>query len=262
MLKGIYVLPSVITSANLAAGFLSIIFSINSQFTPAAWAIIAAMALDIMDGRVARWTKSTSQFGIELDSLSDMVSFGVAPSVMMYQMVLNQMQKPGIMIAVFFVIAGALRLARFNVKAKDGESSSDFLGLPIPAAAGILASFVLSYELFEMGSEINVKTIPVLMNRMPFFFKSIPITMIIISILMISNIPYLGFKRYKFDRPKSLQILVLVVLSILLVVAYPQNTIFIIFLLYLISGIAIYFWRYWRLRSQMKSLEKTVKKDD
>lgn len=248
MLRGIYILPSLFTTANLSAGFISVILSINSQLTLAAWCIIAAIALDIMDGRIARWTRSTSRFGIELDSLADLVSFGIAPAVLMYQMVLYTMNRPGAAIALFFVIAGALRLAKFNIQAHEGESSGHFTGLPIPAAAGILASFVLSYQLFEMGEEITVKTIPLLMKRMPFFFKTIPATMVLISFLMLSNIPYIGFKKLRLNKPKSLQLLTLIVITILLIMTYPQNTIFIIFLLYLLSGVFLYLLRYWRLR--------------
>jgi CDP-diacylglycerol--serine O-phosphatidyltransferase len=102
MQRGIYILPSLFTAANLAIGFISIIYSIHNQFTPASWAIMLAIAMDMVDGRVARWTKSTSRFGIEFDSLADLISFGVAPSILMYQMVLHTMHKPGIAIATFF----------------------------------------------------------------------------------------------------------------------------------------------------------------
>lgn len=255
ILRGLYILPSLFTAGNLVFGFLSIIYSIDEKFTPAAWCILIAMIMDIVDGRIARWTKSTSSFGIEFDSLADLISFGMAPSILMYMMMLHTMNKPGIAIAVFFVVAGALRLARFNVKAQDGQSSNNFVGLPIPAAAGILASFALSYELFEGGQEITVKTIPLLMKRMPFFFKSIPVLMIIISFLMVSSVPYLAIKKFKLNRPKSFQVFTLIMIGILLVLAYPQNTIFIIFLLYLISGLMGFIWRYIRLRQSSKSSE-------
>lgn len=260
MLRGIYILPSLFTAGNLGLGFLSIIYSIHNSFTPAAWAIMMALAMDMIDGRIARWTKSTSSFGVEFDSLADLISFGVAPSLMMYQMVLHTMNKPGIVIALFFVMAGAMRLARFNIKAQSGETGAEFIGLPIPAAAGILASFVLSYELFEVGPEITVKTIPILMKRMPFFFKTIPIAMVLISFLMISSVPYIAFKRLNLNRPKSLQLVTLIIIGILLVLAYPQNTIFIIFLFYLISGIAVYVVRLWRLR-RSAAMRLKLKKD-
>jgi CDP-diacylglycerol--serine O-phosphatidyltransferase len=251
--RGIYILPSVVTSGNLACGFLSVIYSIHNNYTPAAWLVLAAIGFDVMDGRIARWTKSNSSFGIELDSLSDLISFGVAPAILMYQMLLHTMNKPGIAIALFFVIACALRLAKFNVKAHDGETCSHFSGLPTPAAAGMLASFVLSYELFQQGGEITVKTIPMLMQRMPFFFNMIPAIMVISSILMISTVPYMAFKKMKLNRPKPLQMLLFILISIMLILAYPQNTIFIMFTLYLLSGIALQLLRYRRLKRTQNS---------
>jgi CDP-diacylglycerol--serine O-phosphatidyltransferase len=253
MLRGIYLLPSLFTAANLAAGFLSVIYSIGHQYSEAAWAIMIAIGMDMIDGRVARWTKSTSRFGVEFDSLSDLISFGVAPAILMYQMLLRTMHRPGIAIALFFVLAGAMRLARFNVKTQEGEGGSDFSGLPIPAGAGMLASFVLSYELFLAGSvePMTVKTIPLIMQRMPFFFKIIPVLMVLISVLMISTVPYMAFKKFKADRPKSLELISLVIIGIILIVTYPQNTIFLIFFGYLLSGVIGYAWRYWRLRKAL-----------
>lgn len=232
-------------------GFSSIAYSIKGDFTPAAWCIIIAIVMDILDGRVARWTKSTSSFGIEYDSLADMVSFGVAPPILMYQMVLNTMKRPGMAIALFFVMAGALRLARFNMRANEGQVTTHFVGLPIPAAAGILSSFALSYELFEGGHVMTFKTIPVLMQKMPFFFNSIPILMVIISFLMLSTVPYAAFKTMKLNRPKSFQLFSFILIAIILVMTYPQNIIFLLFLLYLLSGLTGYIWRYFRLRQSL-----------
>lgn len=253
IMHGLYVLPSLFTSFNLGLGFWSVILSVHGQFAAAAWAIIGAMAMDIIDGRVARWTKTTSSFGIEFDSLADIISFGVAPAILMYQLVLHTMPRVGVAIALFFVVAGAMRLARFNVKAQEGESTSHFVGLPIPAAAGILASFVLSYELFVTGQEVTVKAIPMLMKRMPFFFQIIPLIMVLASFLMISSVPYAAVKKFKFNRPKSFQLFTFIITGIILVITYPQNTIFIIFLIYLLSGITEYVWRYVRLRRSLRA---------
>lgn len=252
-LRGLYILPSLFTAANLGAGFLSVILAINNEYTSAAWAIIVAMVMDILDGRVARLTNSTSAFGIEFDSLADLVSFGVAPAIMMYQIVLNTMSKLGIAIALFYVIAGALRLARFNVKANDGESSPHFVGLPIPAAAGFLASFTLSYQLFVDGPELTVKTLKLLMNRMPFFFNTIPISMVLISFLMVSSVPYLAIKKFKFNTPKSFQLFVLIIATVIFIVfLMPQNAIFILFLLYILVGLLGYFVRIIRIQQALR----------
>jgi CDP-diacylglycerol--serine O-phosphatidyltransferase len=252
--RGIYLIPSLLTLGNLAAGVIAILLASNENYTSAAWAIIAGIALDMSDGRVARWIGATSQFGLELDSLADLTTFGVAPAILMYQLALNTLGRPGYMIAIFFAMTAALRLARFNLKAQQTptlEKPSHFVGLPVPAAAGILASFVLSYELFGNES-ITVKTIPMLMRRMPMFFRSIPLTMLLLSFLMISQIQYGDFKKLKLGRPKSVQSLTLFAAWVLLIVTYPQNTIFIMFLMYVLSGLLSFGWRYYRTRRDVR----------
>lgn len=248
MKKGVYILPTLLTLANISCGMLSVIASSDNLFSKAAWLIIAGAVMDMLDGFVARWTNSQSLFGIQIDSLADIVSFGVAPSFMMYKMVLHKLNNPGIAIALFYVVAVTIRLAKFNILSlKNHSDDSFFEGLPSPAAAGILASFVLSYELFEIGQEITVKSIPLIEKRMPFFFKTIPIMMLLLSLIMLSKIRYVGFKRFKLERAQSIQILGLIVVSIFLIVSYPQNMIFIIFLIYFISGLISYFYRLWRI---------------
>jgi CDP-diacylglycerol--serine O-phosphatidyltransferase len=247
--KGIYIIPSLFTCGNMSCGCLSVMASINGDLTEAAWFLILAIVFDMLDGRIARVTKTTSEFGVQLDSLSDLVSFGIAPSVMMYQLVLNSMGKIGMAIAVLFVLCSALRLAKFNVKAKEGIVHSCFMGLPTPASAGLLISFVLSYELFvaDPGQSLTVKTIPLLMKNMPVFFKLMPIVMIILSLLEVSNVQYFSFKKIKLSKPKAFRFLVLVVLMILLVLAFPQNVIFILFSLYALSGILGVGTKYYKL---------------
>lgn len=234
--RGIYLFPSTITLSNLAAGIMSMLYSSKGDFSAAAWCIIAGIILDMLDGRIARWTGATSQFGVELDSLCDVISFGAAPAMLMYQVALESFGRPGYMIAIFFVMTAALRLARFNLKAQTGEPSTHFVGLPVPAAAGILASFVLSYELF--GDEtITFKTIPLLMKRMPYFFKIVPLVMIFLSFLMVSTVQYGNFKQMKLGRPKSIQNLAFILVGVLLIFTYPQNMIFVVFSLYVLSGL-------------------------
>ena len=247
--NGIYILPSLFTCGNMAFGFLSILASINGAFTKAAWLLILAIACDILDGRIARMTKTTSKFGVELDSLSDLVSFGVAPAILMYQLVLNTMGKTGIAIAVLFVLSSALRLAKFNVKTDEGKTSDFFMGLPTPASAGLIISFVLSYELFILGpgEGLSFKTIPLLMKTMPTFFKMMPLIMILLTFLMVSNVPYSAFKNFRLSKPKAFQFLVLIIVFLVVVFTYPQNTFFIIFALYALSGIVLYFTRYWKV---------------
>ena len=243
MKRGIYIFPSLLTLGNLAAGVMSILFASQDHLTSAAWCIIAGIILDMLDGRVARWAGATSQFGLELDSLCDLVTFGVAPAILMFETALYPLGRPGYMIAVFFTMMGALRLARFNLRAQTGEPSMHFVGLPIPAAAGILASFVLSYELFEDGA-FSVKTIPMIMKRMPFFFKVVPLIMILLSFLMVSGVQYGNFKQLKLARPKSVQNLAFLLVGLLLIFTYPQNMIFIVFSLYVLTGLISLAWRF------------------
>jgi CDP-diacylglycerol--serine O-phosphatidyltransferase len=239
--KGIYIIPSMFTCGNMSFGLLSIIASIGGHFIPAAWFLIAALFCDILDGRIARMTKTTSTFGMELDSLSDLVSFGIAPAMMMYMLVLNTMGKIGIAIAVLYVLCCALRLARFNVLAHSGEVHKHFVGLPTPASAGVIISFVLSYSLLvPEGYSLNFKTIPALMEFMPKFFKIMPIVIVALSFLMVSNIPYLSFKKLHLSKIRTIELMAVLIVLIILIVIFPQNTIFIIFTVYAVSGLLIY----------------------
>jgi len=239
--KGIYIIPSMFTCGNMSFGVLSVIASIGGHFIPAAWFLIGALFCDILDGRIARMTKTTSMFGMELDSLSDLVSFGIAPAMMMYMLVLNTMGKIGIAIAVLYVLCCALRLARFNVLAHSGEVHKHFVGLPTPASAGVIISFVLSYQLLAPeGFNLNSKTIPKLMEFMPAFFKAMPIVIVVLSFLMVSNIPYLSFKKLKLSKIHTIELLAILIVLIILIVIFPQNTIFIIFSIYAVSGLLIY----------------------
>jgi len=250
--RGIYLFPSILTLSNLAAGVMSVLFALQDHLSSAAWCIIAGILMDMLDGRVARWAGATSQFGVELDSLCDLVTFGVAPAILMFQVALYPLGRPGYMIVVFFAMTAALRLARFNLRAQTGEPSTHFVGLPVPAAAGILASFVLSYELFEDGS-ISVKTIPMVMKRMPFFFKFVPLLMIILAFLMVSNVQYGNFKQLKLGRPKSVQNLAFLLVGLLLIFTYPQNMIFIVFSLYVLTGLISLAWRFYHAQRAKRS---------
>ena len=260
--KGIFIIPSLITCGNMTFGILSIFSSISNNFITASWCLIAALVCDILDGRIARMTKTTSEFGMQLDSLSDLVSFGMAPALMMYLMVLKTMGKIGIAIAVLFVLCSALRLARFNVAAhqatQSGKTNKHFIGLPTPASAGLLISFVLSYELLDPeGNVFNSKTIPDLMNLMPFFYNMVPIALVVLSFLMVSNIPYTSFKKLKLTRVRTIELLTLLIVLIILILVFPQNVIFLIFSFYVLSGIVFYIPRLLINRSRQKKQEQT-----
>ncbi|GMO25771.1 MAG: CDP-diacylglycerol--serine O-phosphatidyltransferase [Termitinemataceae bacterium] len=259
--KGIYILPSFFTCGNIAFGLLSIVSSVDGNFIDAAWFLVGALACDILDGRIARLTKTTSSFGLQLDSLSDLVSFGVAPAMLMYMLTLQYMGKVGIAIAVLFVICSALRLAKFNVTAMQKGVCKDFNGLPTPASAGIIISFVLSYELVGNENPLTFKTIPILMQTMPYFFKAMPIVMAALSFLMVSNIPYSSFKKLDLSKPRAVSLLVVLLVLALLIIVYPQNIIFLIFSAYVLSGLIFYIPRRVIKKNQEKNSESNYDYD-
>lgn len=229
---------SFFTCGNIICGCLSIVSVMGGNSLKASWLLVLAIAFDMMDGRIARITNTTSDFGVQLDSLSDLVSFGVAPSIMMYQLVLNNLNKTGVAIAVLFVLCSALRLAKFNVMAKNGIVHNFFVGLPTPASAGFLVSFVLSYELSIEC--LTFKTSPILMKSIPFLLSMMPVIMIILSLLMVSNVPYASFKKLKFSHYKIFNFLVLILLFICIFVQNIISTIFVLFFIYILSGMCNY----------------------
>ncbi|MDR1836857.1 MAG: CDP-diacylglycerol--serine O-phosphatidyltransferase [Treponema sp.] len=260
--KGIFIIPSLFTCANMSLGILSIFASVENNFIRAAWFLIAALACDIIDGRIARMTNTTSMFGMQLDSLSDLVSFGIAPAMMIFMLVLKDMGTAGTAIAVLFVLCSALRLARFNMFARSGEIFKHFTGLPTPASAGVIISFVLSSQLLASQEySANFKTIPLLTKIIPLFSEIMPVVMVILSFLMVSNIPYLSLKRIKLTRARTIELLAVLIVLIILVVVYPQNTIFIIFSGYAISGLLFYIPRIVIERKKGQKHEKAVENE-
>jgi len=222
MKRGIYILPNLFTLGNMLCGFYSIISTINGQFQSAAVAIFVAGLFDGLDGRVARLTGTCSRFGVEFDSLADLLSFGMAPALLIYIWALRPYQRIGWLAAFLFVICGALRLARFNVQVYSSESKH-FTGLPIPAAAITIASFVLLHQ-FLFGEEGNK---PILIAALAY----------LLAFLMVSNIKYRSFKQFKLRERKPFNLLVLIALLLLVILAQPQVMIFIMISGYVLSGI-------------------------
>src|SRR5471030_2470512 len=151
----VYILPNLLTTGNMFFGFYSMIQSLSGNFTMAAYAIIWAAVFDTLDGRVARLTRSTSKFGMEYDSLSDLVSFGVAPAILLYQWALKPFDRLGWLACFLFLACGALRLARFNVQVASIEKKY-FQGLPIPMAAGIVATSVMAADHAGINPQKNI----------------------------------------------------------------------------------------------------------
>ncbi|MEK6201461.1 MAG: CDP-diacylglycerol--serine O-phosphatidyltransferase [Desulfobulbaceae bacterium] len=222
-----YPLPCMFTLASLFCGFYSMIASVNKDFKTAAIAIRVAAIFDGLDGRVARMTRTTSQFGVELDSLCDMVSFGVAPGLLAYLWALHPYGRYGWLAAFLYVAMTSLRLARFN--SQDTKSDSkDFVGLPCPAAAAMIVTSVLFSHYLGLTGEVK--------------HISLLLLVYLLSYLMVSTHRYLSFKKPNTDRFKTFQILVGMLLLFILIAAEPDIMLFVICLLYIASGpgMAIY----------------------
>jgi CDP-diacylglycerol---serine O-phosphatidyltransferase len=246
--SGIHLLPNILTAANLAVGFYAMTAAIREQWAVAGWCILISILFDMLDGRVARWTKSQSTFGMEFDSMADIIAFGVTPAIIMHQFVLQDYGRMGFGIALLYVICAALRLARFNVKSLSGEGPSPyFIGLPTPAAAGILASFLIVYEIWAQGS--SARTIQLVMRQVPAFYKLLPGIIVALALLMVSGLRYSSFKKTNLFKPRSMRAFLITVLVILMIYVYPQNTLFVIFIGYICSGILEFIWRMYRLRA-------------
>jgi len=240
--KGIYVVPNLLTSASLFGGFYAIIAAIQHHYEPAAVAILLSCVLDALDGKVARYTRTTSHFGTEYDSLSDLVAFGIAPGVLAFQWAMEPFGRLGWLASFMYVICGALRLARFNVQ-RSGDMKY-FKGLPIPVAAGFVASSILFSAEVQGGFEGKPVLIIVLMYALSF--------------LMVSTLDYFSFKELNLKKRKPFNLLVSIVL-VLVVIAYkPRIMIFLISALYILSGIVLTAVRHERRRSLATRSHKMV----
>ena len=218
-----YPLPCMLTCTSLFSGFYSIVASINGNFFPAAVAILVAGVFDGLDGRVARMTHSTSRFGMELDSLCDLVSFGVAPALLAYLWALTPYGRYGWLAAFLYVATTALRLARFNSMAEETDKKHhDFVGLPCPAAAGAIATTVMFCRF--LGATDTVKHISILL------------LVYLLSYLMVSTHRYLSFKKTRIPPEKRFQIVVGMILLLILLATEPPITLFAAALLYILSG--------------------------
>ena len=236
--KGVYLIPSLFTTGNIICGFFSIVSTFSGQYLQAAVFIILAHLLDGLDGYVARLTRTTSQFGIEFDSLADLVSFGVAPAILVYYWALVPWGTWGWLAGSLYVVCGALRLARFNVQIKTVEKSH-FVGLPIPAAAEMIAATTLMYYFLGGEGATNKQIILLLV-------------IYLLAGLMVSNFQYFSFKQLNLKKRHPFWILVSAVLFIKLTIAEPQIMFFTVFLLYTLSGPLL-----WCLTIRKRRREKT-----
>ena len=223
--RGIYLLPSILTTFGMFAGFYSIIASINGDFTLAAISIMVAMLWDALDGRVARLTNTQSDFGAQYDSLADLVSFGVAPALLVYEWSLSDLGRIGWLAAFIFLACAALRLARFNTQVGISDKRY-FQGLPSPAAAGVIASMIWlkfwKFEYFDFGI-VSLS-----------YYVGVGIT-IFCALLMVSNVRYYSFKELD-SKKASFRFLLAIVLSLIVLLSKPNIFLFTGFFVYMLSG--------------------------
>jgi CDP-diacylglycerol--serine O-phosphatidyltransferase len=224
--RGVYLLPNLFTTAALFAGFYAVVAGMKGLFEYSAIAIFVAMIMDTLDGRVARLTKTQSAFGAQYDSLSDMVSFGIAPALVSYNWGLSELGKPGWLAAFIFAATGALRLARFNVQSTVVDKRY-FIGLPIPAAAAVVAGMIW------LGTEFNIsgKNISILVAFM----------VSALGFLMVSYFKYYSFKEIDFKNHVPYMAVLVIILLFSLIAWNPPIVLFTVFFGYALSGPALWF---------------------
>jgi CDP-diacylglycerol--serine O-phosphatidyltransferase len=224
------VIPNLFTAMNMFSGFLSIVNTSQGKFTYAAWLIIIAAVFDALDGIMARLTKSSSELGVELDSLSDVVSFGAAPAFLIYKSYLFQFNTLGIIISALLMLSGGFRLARFNIQLVNFEKSF-FKGLPIPMAAITIASLCLAYYSFPEGYPHTIAQI------------IIPL-IVLLSFLMVSRIKYDSIPRFNLQELKNKPIFIfLALVAVLLLIFFSlTQAIFFIFIFMILFGIFRYIY--------------------
>lgn len=226
--KGIYILPNLFTLAALFGGFYAIVMAINARFDLAAVGVFCAMVLDSLDGRVARMTNTQSAFGEQMDSLSDMVSFGAAPALIAYVWALKGLGRWGWIAAFVYCACAALRLARFNVNTAVVDKRY-FQGLPSPAAAALVAGFIW------VATDLGVSGVSL---AWPMF-----VVALYAGLTMVTNVPFYSFKDVHVKRSVPFVFIVLIVIIIAVINIDPPLVMFGIFVGYGLSGYLVYFWR-------------------
>ncbi|NHZ63447.1 CDP-diacylglycerol--serine O-phosphatidyltransferase [Massilia genomosp. 1] len=226
--RGIYLLPNAFTTAALFCGFYAIVMAMNQRFEHAGWAIFIAMILDGLDGRIARLTNTQSEFGAQYDSLADMVSFGAAPALVIYEWSLRGLGKFGWLAAFVYCAGAALRLARFNTNIEVVDKRF-FQGLPSPAAAAMVAGFVL------MMTDLGFSGV-----QLPWISWGIAL---FAGLTMVTNVPFYSFKDVNFRKSVPFIVVFLIALALALVSIDPPKVLMPLFVLYGLSGYAVYAWR-------------------
>jgi CDP-diacylglycerol--serine O-phosphatidyltransferase len=233
--RGIYILPNLFTTGVLFGGFYAIVQAMNTRYEHAAIAIFVAMVLDFLDGRIARLTRTQSEFGAEYDSLADVVAFGAAPALVMYEWALRPLGRLGWIVAFAYCAATALRLARFNVNT-DVVDKRFFQGLPSPAAAALVAGFVWIVDDFSI-------------QRTDWLHAVSCVVTLFAAITMVTSVPFYSFKDINFRRSVPFWTVLVIVLALILISANPPIVLFGLFVAYALSGYVIWGWNFRKMRA-------------
>lgn len=247
--RGVYLLPSLFTLANMFCGYACVVYAMRGEFITAAPFIGLAIVIDMLDGRIARMTGTTSAFGIEFDSLADVISFGVAPAILAFTWGLQPLGRLGWAAGFIFVAAAAVRLARFNIQTGTHHDKRYFVGMPSPAAAGVPAATVYA---FPWGFQSYAEALPVLA------------LMIVPALLMVSTIRFRSFKNIDFRARRSYAVLLLGAIGLALLAAHPELMFLMLAYGYLASAFVEMAWHRARRRSgheehEDESATKTTK---
>jgi CDP-diacylglycerol--serine O-phosphatidyltransferase len=226
--RGIYILPNLFTTASLFTGFMAVIWASDGRFEWSAMGILFSALMDGLDGKVARLTGTSSEFGVQYDSLADLVAFGVAPGFMVHAWMIGVFGRTGEAVAFLFATCGALRLARFNVAASGGASKKFFIGLPIPAAGCTLASLVFFVPYLPDALRGIVPGFCLLLTGL-------------LGVLMVSRVRYYSFKEYGFLRTHRYRSMVTAILLFSMIMADPRLFGFLLFFIYIVVGLVYTF---------------------
>ncbi|OQX49591.1 MAG: CDP-diacylglycerol--serine O-phosphatidyltransferase [Epsilonproteobacteria bacterium 4484_20] len=215
----IYILPNLFTASSIFIGVISIVEASKGHFVLASWLILLALVFDGLDGRIARMTNTTSRFGVEFDSLADIISFGIAPAMLLYFFIGQEFGRFGILVSALYVIFGAIRLARFNISTAKTDPNV-FIGLPIPTAAIFLSMWILLFNKYALEDYSIV-----------LLFLALGV-----SVLMVSNFRYPSFKKVKLDRPMVFKTMIAVVMLASLLYLFSAEGFALIILVYVLYG--------------------------
>ena len=215
----IYILPNLFTASSIFVGVISIVEASKGNFVLASWLILLALIFDGLDGRIARMTNTTSQFGVEFDSLADIISFGIAPAMLLYFFIGDEFGRFGILVSALYVIFGAIRLARFNISTAKTDPNV-FIGLPIPTAAIFISMWILLFHKYNLEN----------------FGIVLLILALSVSILMVSNFRYPSFKKVQLDKPMVFKTMIVLMLTASLLYLFSAEGFAIIILGYTLYG--------------------------